>query len=250
MKHTVTKLGLFILAMTLLLCFSACGGKSDFGEAGRNGETAPAAKTQEENTAEDAAENTQASPEIGSQEAQTAMEQLAAKYARNENPVAIIVMDDRGSIVLELYRNVAPKTVENFISLSNQGFYDGLTFHRIDPSFMIQGGDPAGNGTGGPGYQIYGEFSSNGFPNDLSHTRGVISMARRSNGNDTAGSQFFICVQDSVFLDGNYAAFGRVLEGMDTVDAIANARRNGETPVSPRIMKLVRVAEAGQIPEN
>ncbi len=184
------------------------------------------------------------------------LEEIAQQYADNKNPVAIIEMDEGGCIVMELYKDIAPITVQNFISLANSGFYDGLTFHRIDPSFMIQGGDPDGNGTGGPGYEIEGEFSNNGHKNDLSHTRGVVSMARRGSQTNpesmynTAGSQFFIVVQDSTFLDGDYAAFGKVLEGMDVVDGIANAERSGETPVSPRVMKTVRVAEGGTINET
>ncbi len=193
--------------------------------------------------------NTQQDAAIGTTDAETALkkaQELAAKYRENENPIAVIIMENGDPIVMELYEKTAPQTVKNFISLADSGFYDGLTFHRIDPDFMIQGGDPDGNGTGGPGYEIFGEFTKNGFQNDLSHERGVVSMARRTPPN-TAGSQFFICVKDSAFLDGNYAAFGRVLEGMETVDAIANAEANGETPVSPRVMQLVRIAEQGEL---
>ena len=126
-----------------------------------------------------------------------------------------------GIIKLELYPNIAPESVENFIELANSGFYDGLTFHRVIPGFMAQGGDPAGNGTGGPGYNIFGEFTSNGFENSLKHERGILSMARGED-NNTAGSQFFIMVEKAESLDGLYAAFGKVLEGMDTVDEIVN----------------------------
>ena len=127
---------------------------------------------------------------------------------------------DYGTIFMELDADIAPITVNNFVNLVNEGFYDGLTFHRIYAGFMIQGGDPYGDGQGGSGKVIKGEFSANGFENDLSHTRGVISMARKSTGYDTASSQFFICHEDAQFLDGNYAAFGRVTEGMEVVDAI------------------------------
>lgn len=136
------------------------------------------------------------------------------------NPIITITMDTGNEIKLELYPETAPITVENFVTLVKKGFYDGLTFHRIIPGFMIQGGDPDGNGTGGPGYHIKGEFSSNGVKNDLKHTRGVISMARAQNP-DSAGSQFFIMHADASYLDGQYAAFGKVIEGIEEVDRIA-----------------------------
>lgn len=139
-----------------------------------------------------------------------------------ENPTIVtMTMENGGEVVMELYPDVAPKTVENFVKLASDGFYNGLTFHRVIPGFMIQGGDPDGNGTGGPDHSVEGEFSSNGFENDLSHERGVVSMAR-SQDPDSAGSQFFIVVEDSTFLDGDYAAFGKVTEGMDVVDEIVS----------------------------
>jgi peptidyl-prolyl cis-trans isomerase B (cyclophilin B) len=137
-----------------------------------------------------------------------------------KNPIATITMKDGGVMKLELYPDVAPNTVKNFISLANSGFYDGLTFHRIYAGFMIQGGDPDGNGGGGPGYSIKGEFTANGVKNNLSHKRGVISMARATPF-DSAGSQFFIMHADYTGLDGQYAAFGMLIEGFDTLDAIA-----------------------------
>ena len=137
------------------------------------------------------------------------------------NPVVTIEMDGGGIIKAELYPEIAPQSVNNFISLINKGFYDGLTFHRVIPGFMIQGGDPKGNGTGGPGYSIRGEFNSNGFKNPLKHTRGVLSMARAMNPN-SAGSQFFIMHEDAPHLDGQYAAFGKVIEGIEIVDEIAD----------------------------
>ncbi len=136
------------------------------------------------------------------------------------NPVVTITMADGGVIKLELYPRVAPNTVANFVTLAQSGFYDGLIFHRVIPGFMIQGGDPTGTGTGGPGYSIKGEFLDNGFQNTLSHERGVLSMARASDF-DSAGSQFFIMHQKSTSLDGKYAAFGMVTSGMDVVDRIA-----------------------------
>ncbi|MCL1806941.1 MAG: peptidylprolyl isomerase [Oscillospiraceae bacterium] len=145
-------------------------------------------------------------------------------------------------IKIELYPDVAPETVANFVKLAGEGFYDGLNFHRIDPDFMIQGGCPNGNGRGGPGYTIKGEFALNGFENNLSHTRGVISMAR-SDPPDSAGSQFFICVANPTFLDSRYAAFGKVTEGMDVVDEIANGPASGDRALEPRVMKKVTVEQ-------
>ena len=139
-----------------------------------------------------------------------------------QNPIVTMEIEDYGTITIELYPDMAPNTVANFVNLIEEGFYDGLTFHRSVPGFVLQGGDPDGDGTGGPGYTIKGEFSSNGYTkNTLSHTRGVISMAR-SRDNDSAGSQFFIVLDDSATysLDGLYAGFGRVTEGMDIIDEI------------------------------
>ena len=142
------------------------------------------------------------------------------------NPIATITMENGSKIVCELYPDIAPESVRNFISLAGRGFYNGLIFHRVIPGFMIQGGCPQGTGMGGPGYCIKGEFAANGVQNDLRHSRGVLSMAR-SQAPNTAGSQFFIMHADGYFLDGQYAAFGMVMEGMETVDAIASVRTNG-----------------------
>ncbi len=152
-----------------------------------------------------------------------------------------ITMENGKTILLELYPEKAPLTCENFEKLVKDGFYDGLTFHRVIEGFMIQGGCPDGTGMGGPGWQIKGEFSSNGVPNDLKHTRGVISMAR-SMMPDSAGSQFFIMHQDAPHLDGQYAAFGKVVEGMDVVDEIAAVATDwNDKPRTPVIMKKVEV---------
>lgn len=140
---------------------------------------------------------------------------------------ATIAMENGGKIQLELYPDIAPATVENFVSLANEGFYNGLIFHRVIPGFMIQGGDPLGSGFGGSGTEIKGEFSANGFDNPLSHTRGVISMARSQDFN-SASSQFFIMHADGTFLDGQYAAFGKVTDGIDVVDAIAGVQTNAQ----------------------
>ena len=161
------------------------------------------------------------------------------------NPIVTIEMDDGSIMKAELYPEIAPNTVNNFISLVKQGFYDGVIFHRVIPGFMIQGGDPKGVGTGGPGYTIRGEFSANGFQNDLKHTRGVLSMARAMDP-DSAGSQFFIMHEDAPHLDGQYAAFGQVLEGMDVVDKIASTKTGwGDKPLTPQIMQKVTVDTQG-----
>ncbi|WP_261800221.1 peptidylprolyl isomerase [Paenibacillus sp. PAMC21692] len=158
-----------------------------------------------------------------------------------KHPEVTIELSNDKLIKIELYPEVAPNTVNNFISLVQSGFYDGLIFHRVIPGFMIQGGDPDGNGTGGPGYSIPGEFSENGFENKLKHTRGVLSMAR-SNAPDSAGSQFFIMVEDAPSLDNLYASFGKVIEGIEAADEIVAQDRDGsDKPLEPISMKKVTV---------
>lgn len=155
----------------------------------------------------------------------------------------VIEMENGDVMKGELYPEIAPKTVANFEKLVNEGFYDGLTFHRVIPGFMIQGGCPLGNGTGGPGYGIKGEFSANGFENNLKHDRGVLSMARAMDPN-SAGSQFFIMVEKAPHLDGSYAAFGRIIEGMEAADTIVNQKRNMmDKPNVPQVMKTVKIVE-------
>jgi peptidyl-prolyl cis-trans isomerase B (cyclophilin B) len=157
------------------------------------------------------------------------------------NPIAVIEMENGDKIEIELFPEIAPNTVNNFIALAQQGFYDGLIFHRVIPGFMIQGGDPDGTGAGGPGYSIKGEFASNGFPNELKHERGVLSMAR-TNIPDSAGSQFFIMAADATHLDGDYAAFGKVYSGFEAVDAIVNAPRGAnDRPNEDQVMKKVTI---------
>ena len=159
------------------------------------------------------------------------------------NPIVTIEMEDGGVIRLELYPDIAPITVDNFVSLVRKGFYDGLIFHRVISGFMIQGGDPKGTGMGGPGYTIKGEFKANGVVNNIRHERGVISMAR-SMMPDSAGSQFFIMHADAPHLDGQYAAFGRVIEGIEEVDKIASTRTSrGDRPLNDQRMKKVTVTE-------
>nr|WP_316626602.1 peptidylprolyl isomerase [uncultured Ruminococcus sp.] len=204
------------LALALMLAFSAvtfsaCSGKS----------TSSTEATKKAETAATAAQVTTAAP-------------ATADEATGEVIKAVIDVKDYGVIKLDLYPDVAPKTVANFKKLTESGFYDGLTFHRIMEGFMIQGGDPKGNGTGGSDEEIFGEFTANGFTNNLSHTRGVISMARNSVSMDSASSQFFIVQQDSTFLDGQYASFGKVTEGMEVVDQITKDAKpidnNGTIP--------------------
>lgn len=162
-----------------------------------------------------------------------------------QNPVVTIEMEDGGKMTAELYPEVAPNTVNNFIALANSGFYNGLIFHRVIPGFMIQGGCPHGTGSGDPGYSIKGEFSSNGVKNELKHERGVISMARAMHP-DSAGSQFFIMVEQAPHLDGQYAAFGKVLEGMEVADAIVSAERDRmDRPRQDQRMKAVTVETFG-----
>ena len=161
------------------------------------------------------------------------------------NPIVTIEMEHGGVMKAELYPDVAPNTVNNFITLVQSGFYDGLIFHRVIPGFMIQGGDPEGSGMGGPGYSIKGEFSQNGFENSLPHTRGVLSMARAMDP-DSAGSQFFIMVDKAPHLDGGYAAFGKIIEGMGTADAIVSVKTDwNDRPRQKQVMKTVTVETFG-----
>ena len=158
-----------------------------------------------------------------------------------KNPIVTIKMADGGVMKLELYPDIAPKTVDNFVSLVEKKFYDGLIFHRVIKGFMIQGGDPEGTGMGGPGYSIPGEFSANGFENNLKHTEGVISMAR-SMDPDSAGSQLFIMHKNSPHLDGSYAAFGKIIEGMEVVNKIAETKTDwSDRPMEDQIMESVTV---------
>lgn len=164
-----------------------------------------------------------------------------------QHPIVTIEMENGSVIKAELYPETAPNTVNNFISLVKKGFYNGVIFHRVIPGFMIQGGDPQGVGTGGPGYSIRGEFSANGFENGLKHTRGVLSMARAMDP-DSAGSQFFIMTDPAPHLDGQYAAFGQVIDGLDTVDAIAAVRTDfRDKPKTAQRMKSVTVETFGEV---
>ena len=163
----------------------------------------------------------------------------------DQNPIVTITMENGDVMKAELYPEIAPNTVHNFISLIQKGFYNGTIFHRVIPGFMLQGGDPDGSGMGGPGYAIRGEFRSNGFQDDLKHTEGVLSMARTM-APDSAGSQFFIMHKDAPHLDGEYAAFGKITEGMDVVDKISNVETDfSDRPRVPQVMKSVTVETFG-----
>ncbi len=163
----------------------------------------------------------------------------------NKNPVATFIMQDGKTFKCELYPSVAPNTVNNFISLIVKGFYNGKIFHRVIEGFMIQGGCPNGNGMGGPGYSIKGEFTKNGFKNDLKHTKGVLSMARAMNPN-SAGSQFFIMHEDSPHLDGQYASFGKVIEGIEVIDEIATTPTDySDRPLNEQKIKSVEIQTFG-----
>ncbi|MBR5478913.1 MAG: peptidylprolyl isomerase [Clostridia bacterium] len=163
-----------------------------------------------------------------------------------KKPIVTIEFENGNTLQIELYPKIAPNTVANFISLVKKGFYDGVIFHRVIPGFMIQGGDPNGVGIGGPGYSIRGEFTANGFENNLQHLRGTISMARTQDPN-SAGSQFFIMVDDAPHLDGQYAAFGHVISSMTEADRIVSVRRDfRDKPLEPQVMKKVTVETFGE----
>lgn len=214
--------------MTLLLILSGCGQDENRNASDNNSNASGTSTTETPSTEEPVAKKVVPDPEAS-------------------HPIVTIEMDSGKTIKLELYPEVAPNTVNNFISLVKKGFYDGVIFHRVIPGFMIQGGDPDGTGAGGPGYSIAGEFTSNGFQNDLEHTRGVLSMARTGEP-DSAGSQFFIMHADYPSLDTQYAAFGKVIEGIEVVDEIAtlptgaNDRPNEPLPT----MKKVTVDTLGK----
>lgn len=225
MIQMTKRIALFLAAAALALTIAACGAKPD-------------------NTTE-STQTAAPVPKQSEQPAAQATTELPAKQLElqdsDQHPVLTIELSNDKVIKVELYPEVAPNTVNNMISLANKGFYDGLIFHRVMPGFMIQGGDPHGNGSGGPGYSIKGEFTNNGFENLLLHTRGVISMAR-AKPNDSAGSQFFIMVADAPHLDKDFASFGEVIEGMDAVDEIVAQKRNRiDKPLEPIAMKKVTV---------
>ena len=234
---------LFSILLALLLTFGCTVATANStNETSFSSDAAPAGQISEADDAQQSAQTNET--QETSNETQQTEEGTTMK-----NPIATITMKDGGVMKLELYPDMAPNTVKNFIALANSGFYDGLTFHRIYAGFMIQGGDPKGNGSGGPGYSIKGEFAANGVNNTLSHKRGVISMARAQHP-DSAGSQFFIMHADGDFLDGQYAAFGMLIEGFETLDAIAatpTTYQGGEKslPLKPVVIESIRVDTFG-----
>lgn len=218
---------LFIVLTAFLLVMTGCGTKT---------ENDPAPDNQQEKQSQNGESVNQANE---SSKKETAL-------SSEDNPIVTITMGNGKEITIELYPEVAPNTVANFISLTKAQFYDGLIFHRVIPGFMIQGGDPTGTGTGGPGYLIKGEFNANGFENNLKHERGVISMARALDPN-SAGSQFFIMAEEATHLDGEYAAFGKVLTGIEVVDEIINVKRDSDNkPLEEQKMKTVVVDTKGK----
>lgn len=229
MKKTLKFFSLLISAVMLLTAFTACSNKT-------------------ENKTENKENNTD------NMTYEDIYKATAKQFSDNKNPIAIIVMENGEAIAFEMYGDKAPNTVLNFISLANKGFYDGVIFHRVIGNFMIQTGDPLGNGTGGPGYTIEGEFSNNDCDNDIAHEAGVVSMARQGNpyypalAYNTAGSQFFVCTDSNnvKHLDGDYAAFGKVIYGMDTVYAIASVETDSnDKPITEQKMAYVRVDTHG-----
>ncbi len=214
---------LFILILAFAMLLAGCQKNEDTTTAAPSTE-----KETETTTAETTAEETTRNPD-------------AVDPMDVETMTAEITVKDYGTIKLELYPSKAPQTVSNFVSLANQGFYDGTIFHRVIEGFMIQGGDPEGTGLGGPGYSIKGEFESNGFENDIKHDRGVLSMARKSSPLDSAGSQFFIVQEAAPHLDGDYAAFGKVVEGMEIVDEIASCETDAnDKPLTDIVIESIK----------
>ena len=212
------RIGLLFLTLVMILATIGCGAQTP-----NSASTPPTTK-----------ENTQSPSKVETPTVKT-------------NPIVTITMESGEQIKVELYPNVAPNTVRSFISLVQKGFYNGLIFHRVIPGFMIQGGDPNGNGTGGPGYSIKGEFTNNGFENNLKHERGVISMGRTQQSKDSAGSQFFIMATTYPSLDKDYAAFGKVISGMETVDKIVNSPKDkNDKPLQNQVMKSVTADTFGE----
>lgn len=240
----------FLLIFTaLFLIIAGCGNNSgtsssSTGQTGTSGTTTESSTSTDSSSSTSESTSTDSSATTGTTEEASATDN-SADFKQANDPIVTIEMDNGKKIEIELFPKAAPNTVNNFISLVKSGFYDGLTFHRVIPDFMIQGGDPDGVGSGGPGYSIPGEFKSNNVDNGLKHTRGILSMARAQDPN-SGGSQFFIMVADSAQLDGEYAAFGKVTSGMDAVDEIVNLPRDSsDKPNTPPVMKKVTVDTKG-----
>ncbi len=212
---------ILLLAIAMIFALTGCGKKYDIQPMKGNDNFELTSK--EDSSGEDIDElSGDVEAEVSGEEVNQEGEvDMSGETVEAKNPIVTMVIKDLGTIKMELYPEIAPETVKNFVSLVNSGFYDGLIFHRVIPNFMVQGGDPLGNGTGGAEYNIKGEFAINGVENNLSHVRGLVSMAR-SNDYDSASTQFFIVTTDSTYLDKQYAGFGRVIEGMDVADKIVN----------------------------
>ncbi|MFD0589596.1 peptidylprolyl isomerase [Paenibacillus sp. GCM10027627] len=235
MSKAKRKLGVVaLLCLILALAVVGCGVNKGSGNGSSGGSTASPSPSPSESPSPVASQAPSAPAEDGPE-----------LLGSDKHPVVTIELSNDTTIKVELYPEVAPNTVNSFISLIEEGYYDGLIFHRVIPGFMIQGGDPKGDGTGGPGYKIKGEFTDNGFTNKLKHTKGVISMAR-ANDPDSAGSQFFIMVAEAPFLDNQYASFGKVIEGIENADTVVNQERDaGDKPLEPISMKKVTVDKKG-----
>ncbi len=247
-KRIISVLSLILAAVMLCTALSLTACK----KSGDEKTTSPAGAAQNNDGSDDSADGKKQNSEVENMSYEEIFRAKADEFADNKHPVAVIVMENKEAIVIELYEDIAKNTVLNFISLANKGFYDGIIFHRVIKNFMIQTGDPTGTGMGGPGYKIFGEFGNNNFKNDISHMPGVVSMARQGNqynpasAYNTAGSQFFICVADASYLDNDYAAFGKVIDGMDVAYAISNTATNAnDKPLSAQKMAYVRVDTHG-----
>lgn len=236
-----------VLLISMLFILSACGEGEQQSTQQNQKQGSQSQQNEQQNEKQDEKQNEQnQQPEEQVEYSNKNLELLDS----SKHPEITFEISNGGIIKVELYPEFAPNTVSNFVSLAQEGYYDGLIFHRVIPEFMIQGGDPQGTGMGGPGYSIKGEFNSNGFDNPIVHTRGVISMAR-SMDKDSAGSQFFIMQADAPHLDGEYAAFGEVTEGLDVVDQIVSQERDGsDRPLEPLSISKVTVdLRESEIPE-
>jgi len=241
-----------VITIALVLIIAGCGTDNDQDpqktnnneNVEQNNQTNNEEDTSNDSTSNDDAEDEETEQETEADNSDNNAQKEAQDYSSESNPIVTLTMESGEEIEIELYPEVAPNTVANFISLVEDEFYDGLIFHRVIPGFMIQGGDPEGIGTGDPGYNIHGEFKSNGFDNDLVHERGVISMARTQDP-DSAGSQFFIMVDNSPHLDGEYAGFGKVISGIEIADNIVSVDTDQEKPKKDQVIESMTVDTKG-----
>lgn len=247
-KHLV----LCVITVVLMFIIAGCGTDNDQDKqetnndenVEQNNQSNNEADTSDDSTSNDDAEDDETEQETDDGNSDNNAQKESQDYSGESNPIVTLTMENGEEIEIELYPEVAPNTVANFISLVEDEFYDGLIFHRVVPEFMIQGGDPEGLGTGDPGYSIPGEFDANGFDNNLIHERGVISMARTQDP-DSAGSQFFIMVEDSPHLDGEYAGFGKVISGIEVADDIVSVETDQEKPKKDQVIESMTVDTKG-----